>query len=219
MHQNECMKKVFLITCIFGLLTQANIGCNKEHPLATPYVIAREDIIIFLPMDTCSLWGTVTNLDINTVDFMWQKISGPPSYQIESPRSYKTKVSALEKGEYYFELTVTNREGKSGKDLVTVKVMELPAVGTNEIVFEDKGWECPWGCGVLIENFNSYVPKGIPIRVFIKYKGANNWIDVIPSDFAENSDMYTYYMEDNLLSIFTYSEDFAGQSFDVKINY
>ena len=81
------MKKAFLITCIFGLLTQANISCKKEPPpLATPYVIAREDLIIFLPMDTCSLWGTVINLDINSVEFVWRKIAGPVSYQIESPR-------------------------------------------------------------------------------------------------------------------------------------
>jgi hypothetical protein len=52
--------------------------------------------------------------------FHWTKISGPSSYYIVSPNSGKTKVTGLVAGTYVFRVTVTDNDGKTSTDDVTI---------------------------------------------------------------------------------------------------
>jgi hypothetical protein len=52
--------------------------------------------------------------------FKWSKVSGPSSYYIVEPNAGKTKVTGLVAGTYVFRITVTDNDGKTSTDDVTI---------------------------------------------------------------------------------------------------
>ncbi|HRP17062.1 MAG TPA: Ig-like domain-containing protein, partial [Ginsengibacter sp.] len=95
-------------------------------PNKSPKANAGADQSITLPLNLVSLSGSGTDEDGTIVGFKWSKISGPSSYNIQSPASASTDVSELTEGAYEFELEVTDDKGAKGLD--TVKVIVNPAI-------------------------------------------------------------------------------------------
>ena len=227
------MPKLLLINLLFwGMIF---ISCRKvpvvnnvstaiENPVpsppsplnsvyTTPNVSAGSDIYIVFPGDSCTLNGSVQFPEhIETV--LWNKITGQGSLVIENPGSYKTKLRNLEKGIYIFELTVTNKAGLSGKDTVSVFVLEEGSY-ENEIVFKDLQWGCPMGCHIRIENFHSYIPIGTAFNVYLKRDHSTEWVKVV--NMSEKFDKYMWTIYNNGLEILEDQTEFPNDSPDVKI--
>ena len=117
---------VFLLS--IGLLFYSS--CTKEYSCEgcretnkPPTANAGVDTIIVLPVDSAKLDGSgSTDPDGTIKEFIWTKIVGPASFNINNASSEKTIVGNLTAGTYQFELKVTDNGGLSAKDTIRVIV-------------------------------------------------------------------------------------------------
>jgi hypothetical protein len=160
------------------------VSVSKNTP---PEVSAGADTYVYVPADFITLSATATDAENNIDTYNWRQISGPTHEIIQTPDSYRNSttlfylntISRLKKGEYSFELTVTDIGGLSGKDSVNFIVFDAADVGTNQKIFKDLQWSCPWwGCELSIENIFSHIPRNVPIKVKIRPAGSSIWIEV-----------------------------------------
>src|SRR4030095_15673523 len=92
--------------------------------------MAGPDQVITLPADSVSLDGRSSNDPDGVISsYLWTKISGPASFHIIKQSDSITKVKALVAGAYLFELKVTDNDGLSAKD--TMSVIVDPVLTTN----------------------------------------------------------------------------------------
>jgi hypothetical protein len=87
-----------------------------------PTANAGTDQTITLPASAVTLTGAGTDSDGSISSYSWAKISGPSSGTIASATTSSTQVNNLVQGVYQFELTVTDNNGATGKDIVQVTV-------------------------------------------------------------------------------------------------
>src|SRR5262245_55893354 len=113
------MKTVRLIPFIvIAILLLINNGCVERKP---PTAIAGPDQVITLATNSISLDGSRSNdPDGSITSFLWQKISGPASFNITAETSANTTINNLVGGTYQFELTVRDDDGLFAKDLVQI---------------------------------------------------------------------------------------------------
>jgi hypothetical protein len=90
----------------------------------SPVANAGKDLSITLPDNEVVLIGAGSDPDGSIVSKEWRKISGPSSYVILDPTEFTTTIKSLELGTYSFELTVTDDQGATGKDTVSVNVVQ-----------------------------------------------------------------------------------------------
>ena len=95
-------------------------------PNQPPIADAGNDISINLPINSAVLNGGGTDGDGTIISYSWRKISGPSSFNIISAAQPQSIVSDLIQGTYSIELTVTDNDGASGKDTVSVYVDAPP---------------------------------------------------------------------------------------------
>ncbi len=89
-----------------------------------PVANAGADTVINFPASIVWLNGSQSyDPDGVIVTSTWKQIDGPGAASIVSPNSVTTMVTSLGTGKYVFELTVTDNKGASGKDSVTVTVV------------------------------------------------------------------------------------------------
>lgn len=119
-----------------AIVTVSALGTNI-FPLAS----AGADKIVRLPQNSVLLNGTGTDVDGQIVSYAWTQVSGPPAI-ISSPSTTSTTVSNLVEGTYVFRLTVTDDEGATDLNDVTIRVVSstsnLPPVvnaGADATVF------------------------------------------------------------------------------------
>lgn len=105
-----------------NLAPSANAGSNQS---------------ITLPTSQVSLSGSGTDVDGSISSYAWTKISGTGG-TITSPSSQNTTVTGLSEGSYTFRLTVTDNNGATGTDDMTVTVNAAPAPGNNLIRIKGK---------------------------------------------------------------------------------
>ncbi|MDQ6843432.1 MAG: right-handed parallel beta-helix repeat-containing protein, partial [Bacteroidota bacterium] len=86
-----------------------------------PVANAGADKIITLPANSVSLTGSGTDADGIISSYLWTKISGS-SATITNPSSAATSITSLVQGVYSFELKVTDNQGATGRDTITVTV-------------------------------------------------------------------------------------------------
>ncbi len=91
-----------------------------------PVADAGQDITITSPANSIFLKGAGTDSDGSIASYSWAKISGPSSYNIATPSSAGTSVTALTPGIYMFELRVTDNNGAVAMDTIQISVL-LPA--------------------------------------------------------------------------------------------
>ena len=231
------MKKINLIQyLLFIMVILINANCKKEMqsgetiiintptPVNTaPIVKTGNDIQVVLPVDSCILSGSAWDGESNIKSYRWEKISGPLSYTFENQDSRSTKVRNLRKGVYEFELTITDKEGLTGKATTTVTVIEMTK-NPNEIIFHDLIWIFPWYNSIEVMNFHNLIPKDIFFRVFIKRDTNPDWVEAYNGSggqyeyFVETrpygAGMYTY----GSLYIFYYGTDISDKP-DIKLVY
>src|SRR5205085_1480380 len=84
-------------------------------------VSAGSDISITLPVNTRSSYDVGTDADGTISSYSWTKVSGGAA-SITSASSASTSITGLAQGVYVFRLTVTDNQGVTASDDVTVTV-------------------------------------------------------------------------------------------------
>jgi len=100
-------------------------GCiNGNKP---PLAVAGPDQVFTLPTDSVSLDGSLSSDPDGMISsYLWTKIYGPASFNINNPTSATTVVKNIAVGIYRFELKVTDDKGLSAKDTMMVTVDSMP---------------------------------------------------------------------------------------------
>lgn len=86
-----------------------------------PVADAGSNQLIYLPTNSVSLNGSGFDTDGYITTYLWEKISGGAA-TINNPNAATTTVTALVEDTYVFRLTVTDNNGATGTDEVTVTV-------------------------------------------------------------------------------------------------
>lgn len=105
-------------------MAEPSAGTSNQPPVANAGV----DQSIQLPTNTVTLSGSGTDPDGSIAAYEWVKVSGPAA-TIFSPTSASTTVNNLVEGTYIFQLTVTDNNGATGADQVTI-IVTPAAAGT-----------------------------------------------------------------------------------------
>jgi len=144
-------------------------GCDSGTN--TCNISAGVDRTISIPVDALTLTGSTTSTGYT----VWTKVSGG-SATIDSPNSLTTTVSELEAGNYVFQLTMTDDDGNTCVDTVSVQVSVINS-NTYEIGVGN--------CDVLPTNWVTvYTTANIPLMngdvlytdpaLTVPYIGGNN---------------------------------------------
>jgi hypothetical protein len=95
-------------------------------PNQAPIANAGQDIVVQLPTTTVMVNGSLsTDQDGSIASYKWEKVSGPTSFSITNPNSSSTSISNLVAGTYVFRLTVTDNNGVTSTDSVTITVTSV----------------------------------------------------------------------------------------------
>ncbi|MEO6228745.1 MAG: T9SS type A sorting domain-containing protein [Ferruginibacter sp.] len=111
-----------------------------KAPNQVPVADAGTDQSITLPVNSTTLTGSGIDFDGTIASYSWNKISGPVTGTISSSNSAVTSISNLSVGIYQYELTVTDNDGASSADTITVIVNPAPNqvpvanAGTNKVI-------------------------------------------------------------------------------------
>ncbi len=96
----------------------------------TPTANAGPDQTITLPTNIVTLSGSGSDPDGTIAKYNWKQISGPAASGVVSPGKAITLSNELEEGSYEFELTVTDDDGASASDTVSI-VVAVPRLNLN----------------------------------------------------------------------------------------
>jgi PKD repeat protein len=177
---------------------------------------AVKDTTIQLPYNLALL--SAAGDEIETLDLNWKKISGPNSFNIESPNSIRTIISGLVEGVYQFEINATNSMQTTVKDTVTVTVLADNNIYTSEKLFENIVWaNGDSSFSFTIKNISSIIPAGHPFKVYLK-SGAE-WQLVVPDGQVPN-ELYYYYryhffINDNRLVVYFGHDPYWDEYVDI----
>ncbi|AYB33252.1 PKD domain-containing protein [Chryseolinea soli] len=94
---------------------------NRLVPNTPPVANAGTDVAITLPQDSVTLSGSGMDSDGTIAAYAWTQQSGPLA-TISGAGTQNAKLSQLSEGEYVFRLTVTDDDGATAFDEVTVVV-------------------------------------------------------------------------------------------------
>ncbi len=100
-----------------GAAKSVTTGVNQ-----VPVSDAGPDITISLPVNSVTLNGSGTDSDGYIVSYIWTRVSGTYTYNINSPNSATTAISDLTEGTYQFQLKVIDDAGASAYDYVNIIV-------------------------------------------------------------------------------------------------
>jgi hypothetical protein len=120
------MKPLRLLSILLFLFL---VGCEKDEDIilnVVPTADAGTPKAITLPTNTVTLTGTGTDSDGTIVAYVWSQVSGPASTVIVNPGSPSTAVNGFIQGTYLFQLGVTDNDGATGFDTVSVTVAQAP---------------------------------------------------------------------------------------------
>ena len=103
-------------------------ACQKEELNKIPVANAGPSQEHQLPLTNITLSGTGVDADGEVLAYLWSQVSGPSSTLIENPGNKETKVSGFKVGTYVYQLMVTDDDGATGVDTLSVKINPSPEV-------------------------------------------------------------------------------------------
>ena len=118
--------KSIKLSCIILLFLTS---CEKDADIVlnvVPAADAGTPKAITLPTNSVTLTGTGADSDGTIVAYLWSQVSGPSSTVIFNPGSASTVVNGFVQGNYIFQLMVTDNDGATGVDTVSVSVAQAP---------------------------------------------------------------------------------------------
>jgi hypothetical protein len=120
------MKSLQLLSLLLFLFLA---GCDKDKDIilnVVPKADAGTSKAITLPTNTVTLTGSGIDSDGTIVAYLWSQVSGPSSTIIVNPGSPSTAVNGFVQGSYVFQFMVTDDDGATGVDTVSVTVAQAP---------------------------------------------------------------------------------------------
>lgn len=117
---------------------QVIVQSEPEEPNKPPVAHAGDNLTIQLPTETVTLDGSSSEDPDGTIlTYKWEQVSGPGTAIIGGADSAVATVSGFIEGEYVFKLTVTDNDGASDEDTVTLKVLAQQNVPPEAVAFTD----------------------------------------------------------------------------------
>jgi ribosomal protein L14 len=116
---------------VFRLTVTDNSGASSTDDITVtvnaaanqpPVANAGNDITITLPVNSTTLAGSGTDPDGTITGYAWARVSGPTTYTFGNASAATTALTGLVQGVYVFRLTVTDNNGITGTDNITVVV-------------------------------------------------------------------------------------------------
>lgn len=104
---------------------------NNQSPTAN----AGTDKTITLPTNSVSLTGIGADPDGSITKYTWTKEAGPSTFTLSNANTQTVTVSNMVVGTYIFRLTVTDNQGASGTDDVSVIVSQITPPPTDGKIF------------------------------------------------------------------------------------
>lgn len=121
---------------VFNLRVTDNNGLVADDEIIVtvkpqpPVAHAGSDITINLPVSSVVLNGSASFAPLGIKTYEWTKISGPANYKIVNKNAISPVIQNLEIGTYVFQLQITDKNGITAVDEVTVRVNQ--GAGTNQ---------------------------------------------------------------------------------------
>ena len=110
---------------------------GQAEPNQPPVARPGDNVSVQLPVNTVTLDGSSSSDPDGIIQsYQWELQSGPGA-TIENPTESKTAVSDLSEGTYVFKLTVTDNDGATDSDTVTVTVLPAVNVPPKAIAFAE----------------------------------------------------------------------------------
>ena len=106
---------------------QVTVSAESVPPVAN----AGSNQSITLPINTLTLSGSSTDVDGTVVSYLWSQVSGPSTATISSASTAISTISNLIQGKYSFSLTVSDNNGATNTDTVSVIVNAAVVCNTN----------------------------------------------------------------------------------------
>lgn len=170
--------------------TQMVVLPEPEIPNQPPVARPGSVTPIELPVNSVTLDGsTSSDPDGSIQTYAWQQESGPSNAIIGDPAKATTTASGLEEGIYVFKLTVTDNDGASASDTVTVIVTSKPNVPPVAVATTDKPIVVLPDNAARLFSTNSTDPDG-EIRSFLWTLPANTTGAIIQSANAPSSNVF-----------------------------
>jgi PKD domain len=160
------MKQILFTIFIFAAITATfGVSCKKENSCEgcnsintgsinqPPVACAGNDKTITMPENIVQLDGSCsTDPDNNITGYLWTKIAGPSSFNINNANAVNTQVTNLAEGTFLFQLKVTDAAGFSSTDTVQIIVNKQATNQTIDIYISgyDNGMAAYWKNGQLI---------------------------------------------------------------------
>lgn len=146
----------------FKLTVTDNLGASgSDNMIVTvnpanvnPTANAGTDQAIQLPTSTTTLVGSGNDPDGSITGYLWTKLSGPAGGTITSPTSATTGITALAAGTYVFNLRVTDNQGATGNDQVSVIVSASANVAPTANAGIDQTIQLPVSSANLVGSGN-----------------------------------------------------------------
>lgn len=125
-HLEEGMYTFVLkVTDDAGQSSSSDVHVFVKPPTNKPPIAnAGANVTIALPRTWTILNGSQSSDDIGIVKWYWEQISGPRKSIIDSANSTQCNVTNLTKGDYLFQLTVTDENDNSASSFVAVSVTQ-----------------------------------------------------------------------------------------------
>jgi hypothetical protein len=103
-------------------------SCKKDDVVLNivPTADAGTPKAITLPTNSVTLTGTGADTDGTIVAYLWSQVSGPVATIIVNPGSLSTVINGFAQGNYVFQLMVTDNDGATGVDTVSITVIQAP---------------------------------------------------------------------------------------------
>jgi PKD repeat protein len=176
----------------------------QPEPNKPPVADAGPDMQIILPVNTVTLDGkNSTDPEGKLVKYAWIMKSGVGLPDIVTPDQVSTVVKGLQKGDYEFELTVTDHEGLTDSDLVTIKV-----TAENKPPIADAGinQQIPIGAVTVLDGSLSKDPDGT-IKIYSwKFTGGPAGVNIDKAD-SETTQVSGFKLPGNYTFQLTVTDD------------
>ncbi len=98
------------------------VNAATAPPNQAPTANAGSDITLTLPVNSTILTGSGFDPDGTIASYAWTRVSGPTTFTIVNAGAPATGLNGLVQGVYVFRLTVTDNNGATATDVVTVTV-------------------------------------------------------------------------------------------------
>ena len=151
-------------------------------PLQAPVARAGSDLTITLPTNTATLNGSSSfDTDGSVKSYTWKKVAGPATFTISNPAAANTAVSNMLQGTYSFQLSITDNDGLSALDTVTISVLPQPNKAPVARAGADITITLPASSVTLTGNTSTDADGTIKIYNWTKLTGPSQYTIVSPS--------------------------------------